>query len=85
MTHSSPVDLLREYDARARAIVVREVRTVRALMRAPDNAAEGPPRSGWFPDPVQIIRGASRERMRIRHALRALETPSRALALLRVV
>lgn len=82
---SNPSDLLREMDARARAIVFREIREIRSTMAAPDNAAEGPPRRGWFDREVQIIRAASRERMRIRHALRALESPARALALLRVV
>lgn len=70
---TSPADLLRQMDARARAIVFREVAFPR-VSKAPVS-----------PGALRVIRGASRERMRIRHALRALETPSRALALLHVV
>jgi hypothetical protein len=69
-------DLLRQMDARARAITLREVQWIRS-----GQPFGCPPEGHSF----TVIRGASCERMRIRHALRALETPSRALALLHVV
>lgn len=71
-----PVSMLQEMDARARAITLREVRWVRSGL-----PLGRPPESHSFP----VIRAASRERMRIRHALAALRTPAQALAALRVV
>lgn len=71
--------LLREYDARARAIVVREVRRVRAMRKV--SSPLGTPWTPcdwlrfrqWTEEEIRIIRGSSRERLRIRATLRAIE------------
>lgn len=66
-------DYLQRQDARLRASVVREVAFARAIRPTACLYAE------------KRIRTLSRQRMEIRHALRVLRNPARALAALRVV
>jgi hypothetical protein len=64
-THAA-IGLLQEYDARARAITVRATESLRLGVHTLGRQCVS------YRHEVQIIRGASRERMRIRHAIKAL-------------